>query len=83
VHIQNGDDFMGGILPPNYVNLHAPPHWMPYFEVASCDHSTAQAKQFGAQIYMAPTTLENVGRFAVLADPQGAAFAVFQVIPKP
>jgi len=83
VHIQNGDDFMGGILPPNYVNPHAPPHWMPYFEVASCDHSTAQAKQFGAQIYMAPTTLENVGRFAVLADPQGAAFAVFQVIPKP
>jgi predicted enzyme related to lactoylglutathione lyase len=25
-----------------------------------------------------PTTKTHVGRFAVLADPQGAAFAVFE-----
>jgi uncharacterized protein len=82
VHIQNGDDFIGGILPPAYVNPHAPPHWMPYFLVANCDNSAAQGKRLGAKIYMEPKTLENAGRFAVLADPQGAAFAIFQVIPK-
>ncbi|MBV8052979.1 MAG: VOC family protein [Acidobacteriaceae bacterium] len=82
VHVQNGQDFIGGILPPAYVNPHAPPHWMPYFQVANCDDSTAQAKQLGARVYMDPQTLEEVGRFAVLADPQGAAFAIFQVIPK-
>jgi uncharacterized protein len=81
-HIQNGEDYIGGILPPAYVNPHAPPHWMPYFQVASCDGSAAQAKQLGAKIYMEPKTLENAGRFAVLADPQGAVFAIFEVIPR-
>jgi predicted enzyme related to lactoylglutathione lyase len=30
---------------------------------------------------MEPMTLENVGRMSVLADPQGAAFAIFQPLP--
>lgn len=82
VHIQNGDDFIGGISPPAFVNPHIPPHWMPYFQVANCDASTAQAKQIGARVYMEPTTLEEVGRFAILADPQGASFAIFQPNPR-
>jgi predicted enzyme related to lactoylglutathione lyase len=28
-------------------------------------------------VYAGPLTLENVGRFAVVSDPQGAVFAVF------
>ena len=82
VHIHNGEDFIGGILPPAYVNPHAPAHWMPYFQVANCDNSAAQARQSGARVYMEPKTLEDAGRFAVLADPQGATFAIFQVIPR-
>jgi predicted enzyme related to lactoylglutathione lyase len=31
---------------------------------------------------MEPTTMENVGRFGVLADPQGATFAIFQSAQK-
>jgi len=31
---------------------------------------------------MEPMTKENVGRFGVLADPQGAAFSIFQSMPR-
>jgi predicted enzyme related to lactoylglutathione lyase len=54
---------------------------MPYFLVADCDASVARGKALGAAVFMEPMTLENVGRFAVIADPQGAAFSVFQPIP--
>jgi uncharacterized protein len=82
LHIQNGEEFIGGILPPAYSNPHTPPHWMPYFQVSNCDTSLAQAKQLGAKVYMEPKTLEEVGRFAVVADAQGASFAIFQPVPK-
>ena len=82
VHIQNGEEFIGGILPSAYVNPQVPPHWMPYFLVANCDASAAKAKELGAKIYMEPKTLGEAGRFAVLADPQGAGFAIFQSIPR-
>jgi predicted enzyme related to lactoylglutathione lyase len=82
VHIQNGEEFIGGISPPAFVNPHVPPHWMPYFQVVDCDASAAQAKQLGARIYMEPNTLEDAGRFAILADPQSASFAIFQWMPK-
>jgi len=55
-----------------------PANWTPYFQVADCDASVAKAKGLGAQVGMPPTDLPNVGRFAMLADPQGARFALFQ-----
>ena len=82
VHVQNGEEFIGGILPSAYVPPQVPAHWMPYFLVANCDASAAKAKGLGARIYMEPKTLEEAGRFAVLADPQGAGFAIFQSNPR-
>jgi len=35
-----------------------------------------KAKASGAQVHHPPTDIPEVGRFAVLADPQGAAFAI-------
>jgi predicted enzyme related to lactoylglutathione lyase len=55
-----------------------PPNWTPYFQVTDCDASTAKAKGLGAQVGVPPTDIPNTGRFAMLADPQGARFAVFQ-----
>ena len=54
---------------------------LPYFEIANCDTATATARQLGAKAFVDPTTMENVGRWAVLADPQGTVFAAFQAIP--
>ena len=80
LHIKNGEQFIGGIPPAANRDAHMPPHWMPYFLVAGCDASAAKAQQLGAKVYLPPMTLENVGRFAVLADPQGAVFAIFQAV---
>ncbi len=78
LHIKNGEDFIGGIPPPQHRDPNAPPHWFIYMLVANCDASTAKAKELGARVYMGPMTAENVGRMTFLADPQGAGFALFE-----
>jgi predicted enzyme related to lactoylglutathione lyase len=55
---------------------------MIYMLVADCDQSAAQAKELGARLYLEPMSIENVGRMAVVADPQGAVFALFQPEPR-
>jgi uncharacterized protein len=78
LHIKNGEEFIGGIPAPEQTNPNAPPHWMPYVLVSDVDATTAKAQQLGGVVFLPPMTLENVGRFAVLADPQGAAFSIFK-----
>lgn len=77
LHIKNGEHFIGGIPPAAHRPAGVPPHWMAYFWVDEVDASAAKAKQMGANLCVAPMTIENVGRMAVIADPQGAAFAIF------
>jgi len=81
LHIQNGEEFIGGIPPLGPQSAHIPPHWMSYFMVTDCDATAAQAKQLGATFCLESMTLENVGRFSILKDPQGAVFALFQPLP--
>jgi predicted enzyme related to lactoylglutathione lyase len=78
LHIKNGDAFIGGIPPAHHRNPHAPPHWLIYLQADDCAAGTANAKELGANVYMGPMTMENVGVITVLADPQGAAFSLFQ-----
>jgi len=77
LHIRNGASFIGGVPAAEQRDPNAPPHWMLYFQVADCDASTAKAIALGARTYLPPMTLEGVGRFSVIADPQGAAFSLF------
>jgi predicted enzyme related to lactoylglutathione lyase len=78
LHIRNGDKFIGGIPPAEHRSPNAPPHWLSYFLVENSDASTDKAKQAGANVLMPPTSMEGVGRWSVIADPQGAVFALFQ-----
>lgn len=57
----------------------APPHWMVYFAVADCDATVELAKSAGATLYFGPIDVETVGRFAVMADPQGAVLSVIRL----
>ncbi len=82
LHIKNGEHFIGGIPPASYRQPGTPPHWLPYFNAFNCDAVADKAKALGAKFYLPPMTMENVGRFAVLADPQGAVFALFQHMPR-
>lgn len=61
---------------PQTANI--PPHWLPYFQVADVDATASTAKQHGGQLHVPPMDIPNVGRFAVVADPQGAVFAIYK-----
>ncbi len=57
------------------------PYWMTYFAVDDADESVARARQLGGKVAMPPTDIPNIGRFAVLIDPQGAYFSIL-AMPK-
>ncbi|HKV39056.1 MAG TPA: VOC family protein [Blastocatellia bacterium] len=78
LHIKNGESFIGGIPPDADKLAGVPAHWMTYFQVSDCDASAGIAKRLGATFHVPPMTLEGVGRMSVMADPQGATFAIFQ-----
>jgi len=80
LHIKSGGKHIGGIPPAQHRPPNMPPHWLIYFLVTDCDASTAKAAQGGAKILVAPMTMEGVGRWSVINDPQGAMFALFQSI---
>ena len=82
LHIENGKDFIGGVQPSSMRNPNAPPHWLAYFQTSNCDATATKAKQLGAKFFLEPMTMEGVGRMAVLADPQGAVFSIFQLMRK-
>jgi predicted enzyme related to lactoylglutathione lyase len=52
-----------------------PPHWMVYFSVGDTDATAAAVKEKGGSVIVGPLDIPP-GRFAVVADPQGAHFAV-------
>lgn len=52
--------------------------WLPYVAVADCDASVAKASGLGAKTVVPPTDIPEVGRFAVLIDPFGAAIGVIR-----
>lgn len=78
LHIKNAETFIGGIPPAEHRPPQSPAHWMLYFMVADVEASTAKAKGLDAQVFMPPRKMEGVGTWAVLADPQGAVFALFK-----
>ncbi len=54
-----------------------PSHWVSYLRVEDVDATTAAAKGNGGSILAEPFSVPGVGRISVIADPQGAAFALF------
>ena len=77
LHIKNGEEFIGGIPPAIAAQSLHPAELADLLCREDVDATAAQAKQFGGSEYLAPMTMEGVGRMAVLADPQGASFAIF------
>lgn len=56
----------------------AQPHWLCFIGTPDVDETAERAKALGGQVLVAPADIPTVGRFAVLADPQGATFAIFK-----
>lgn len=56
----------------------APPAWTTYFATDSVEGTLKQATDAGATRLMEPLDVMEYGRMAVLMDPTGAAFALWQ-----
>jgi uncharacterized protein len=69
---------IGMMAMPAHMPPSVPSFWMPYFQVADCDGTAAKAKELGAKVMVGPQDIPSTGRFAIVQDPQGAAFAVFK-----
>ena len=70
------DSSQGGITPLETEPAGVSPYWLAYFEVADCDATVAAASGQGGTVRVPAMDIPGVGRFASLADPAGAVFAV-------
>jgi len=55
-----------------------PPHWLSYVSVDDLENTVDKAKSLGGAAIVEPMDVMDVGRMAVLTDPTGAAFALWQ-----
>lgn len=74
----NGDSPVGGVmaLPEEAKKAGAPPHWVAYITTPDVDATVDRVKELSGNLIHGPMEIPNVGRFAIVSDPQGAAFAI-------
>ena len=75
-----GDHDVGGLMPltPDMAAGGARPAWLGYVGVDDVDEMAASVAEGGGTVHVPPTDIPNVGRFAMVADPQGAPFYVMR-----
>ena len=56
-----------------------PPHWLVYFAVDDTDAKVAQVRELGGKTLLPAMDIPGTGRFAVVQDPQGAAFGIIKL----
>jgi predicted enzyme related to lactoylglutathione lyase len=78
--LQNDDRAIGGAMKSPMEGM--PSFWLVYFDVDDTDATVKTARDNGASIMVEPTDIPEVGRFAVITDPQGASFGVIKSIER-
>lgn len=76
-----GGDMIAGAMemPADVVGM--PPAWMIYLDVDDIDAAAAKIRSLGGMIFREPADVPGTGRFAIAADPQGAAFGLLEPAP--
>ncbi|MFV0464414.1 MAG: VOC family protein [Nostocoides sp.] len=59
----------------------APPSWLLYFTSDDVDTMAASVTAAGGSVLAPPADIPGTGRFAVVTDPQGAAYGLLQPLP--
>jgi len=77
-----GERAIGGML-KSQAPEGVPSFWLPYFVVDDCDAAVQKSSASGGSVHVPPMDIPNVGRFAVITDPQGASFAVIKLELQP
>ncbi len=73
-----GESIAGGMPMPPMIPAQVPQHWLVYFAVDDTDAAVAKVTELGGAVRM-PGMDTPAGRIAVVADPQGATFAVIKL----
>jgi uncharacterized protein len=55
-----------------------PPHWLGHVQVDDVDETVDKAKNASGKLAFGPVDMGEVGRFAIIGDPQGAFVSVYQ-----
>lgn len=74
----NGQAF-GGVMKAPHPEM--PTHWTDYVIVENVDASLAQCASLGGKTCMGPMDIPDVGRIAIIVDPQGASIGLHQMPP--
>jgi hypothetical protein len=75
--IKNGQTDIGGLM-PLMAEQGPHPFWLSYLSVAKVDETAARLASSGGTTLRDGFDIPGVGRIAVVADPQGAIFALFK-----
>jgi hypothetical protein len=70
-----GDTYHAGMIALPRPDV--PPHWAAYATVPDVDQAARQAGELGGKVLVPPTDIPEVGRFAAVMDPAGAAIYPF------
>lgn len=65
-------------LQPEQKAMGVPPNWAVYIAVENADATVAKITNAGGKVVMAPFDVMDLGRMAVVSDPAGAVFCLWQ-----
>jgi uncharacterized protein len=57
-------------------------HWTPYVQVGDLQAATRLAATLGGSIAVEPLTVEGMARIALVVDPVGATFGLWEALPR-
>ncbi len=77
----SGSDMIAGAMEMPADVSGMPPMWMLYFAVDDADKAVTAMVKAGAKIHREVAEIPGTGRFALLADPQGAGFGILEPLP--
>jgi predicted enzyme related to lactoylglutathione lyase len=80
VRLAQGGRDLGSLYPLGRAALHAGvgSHWTPYVRVEDAEAASQRARSLGASVAVEPFIVEGVARIALIVDPVGAAFGLWE-----
>ena len=77
--VKAGERPIGGVMA---AEPGMPATWASYVTVDNIDETARLAESLGGKVRVPPTDIPEVGRFAILLDPQGAVIAAITYLKK-
>ena len=74
--LKAGGQEVGGLMNMSPDMQGTPPYWGTYVTVDDVDASARLAEELGGRVIVQPMDIAEVGRFALIQDPQGAMLSI-------